>query len=341
MRKIIGGALALTLLSSTFLVGQDANSSAKKANAKKQADASVSTQLQELKEQFDQKLQDIQRNMQKEIDRLSQQLKESNQKLQSVDQKVEGTVQQSKTGQRDAAALHEIAIKKSTEVTAAADSNTKALALLQREVKDLQNPAAIRFKGTTLTPYGWLGDDPLLREVGIGLFAERGHAKDADSLALGNLRPALDVAVAGGRVGRRDAEGDQGARMFLDHLLGDLGGAAKFLHRFDDVIGGGDHHDGVGIVQGDQGCSQADAGSRIAAARFADDAIAGQIRQMLRHLAAVLGRRDDPGAFGRHDGFHAIDRLLQKRTVADQVQGTAWVFSAGCAAKTASHRRRP
>jgi len=156
MRKIIGGALALTLLSSTFLIGQDANGAAKKASVKKPAEASVSTQLQELKEQFDQKLQDIQRNMQKEIDRLSQQLKESNQKLQSVDQKVEGTVQQSQIGQRDAAALHEIAIKKSTEVNAAADSNTKALALLSKEVKDLQNPAAIRFKGTTLTPYGWL-----------------------------------------------------------------------------------------------------------------------------------------------------------------------------------------
>ena len=95
---------------------------------------------------------------------------------------------------------------------------------------------------------------------------------------------AMDVAVAGGRERRRDAEGDEGGCVFLGHLRGDAGGPLELVHRLDDVIGRRDQHDGVGIVTGDQGGAQADARRRVAAARLADDVIGRQLRQLTARL---------------------------------------------------------
>src|SRR5205823_4557817 len=136
-------------------------------------------------------------------------------------------------------------------------------------------------------PEVFAGADVLLGGLGVGLLLELPDAEDADALALGELGPAVDVAVAGGGEGGDDAEGDQGVRVLLGDLGGDVGGAAELLHRLDDVVGGGDQHDRVGVVPGDQGGAQADARRRVAPARLADDVVGGQLGQLRRGFVGV------------------------------------------------------
>ena len=77
----------------------------------------------------------------------------------------------------------------------------------------------------------------MLRHVVCRLLAEGLHAEDADALPVGHFLAAVDVAVTGRRVGRRNAERDEGLRMLLGHLLGAVDRPPELLHRFDDVIG--------------------------------------------------------------------------------------------------------
>ncbi len=114
--------------------------------------------------------------------------------------------------------------------------------------------------------------------------------------------------------------------MLLGHRLGDVGGAAKLLHRLDDVVGGHHHHDGRRVLPGDQGSAEADARGGVAAARLADDAVGGQRRELLAGLVAVHAGGDDPGALGRHLGLNAVMGLLDERTVAGERQKLLGAF---------------
>src|SRR5205823_2266368 len=109
--------------------------------------------------------------------------------------------------------------------------------------------------------------DVALGLVGLGLLLEPLHAVNAEPHAPGDLGAAVDVAVAGGGEGRHDAERYQGVGVLQGRLLGDLGGATELLGRLDDVVGGRDQHDGVGVGAGDEGGAQADGRRRVAPAR--------------------------------------------------------------------------
>ena len=91
--------------------------------------------------------------------------------------------------------------------------------------------------------------------------------------------------------------------MLLGHLLGDVGGPAELLRRLDDMVGGHHDHDRLRILPGDQRGAQPDARGRVAAHRFADDAVGGQGRQLLGGFGLVQRGGDDPGAVGRHLGL--------------------------------------
>ena len=149
------------------------------------------------------------------------------------------------------------------------------------------------------------------------LLLEPLNAVDANALTLGYLGTAVNVAVAGSGVGRRDTEGNQGDRMFLRRLLGHEGGTDELAFRLDNVVGRHDHHHGVGILASDEGGAQANARSGIAAARFADDLSGRQFRQLLARLLAVGLTGNDPGSAGG-EGLDAVAGLLQQRTVAGQ-----------------------
>ena len=105
----------------------------------------------------------------------------------------------------------------------------------------------------------------------------------------------------------------------------DQHGAAKLLHRLDDVIGRRHQHDGVGSCARDQGGAEADARRRVAAARFADDAIRRQRRQLLRRLGTVGFAGDDPGPFRRHQCLDAVKRPAATASGRRSASGTAWV----------------
>ena len=74
MRRIIAGTLALTVLSSTWLLGSEGATKAKKAM--KKAPPPASAQMQQMQDQLNQQ--------QQQINQLQQQLQQSNQQLQST-----------------------------------------------------------------------------------------------------------------------------------------------------------------------------------------------------------------------------------------------------------------
>ena len=75
----------------------------------------------------------------------------------------------------------------------------------------------------------------------------------------------MDVAVAGGRGRRRDAEGDQGVGELVGELLGGVDGPAELLDRLDDVVGRHDDDGRVRVLAGDEGGPEADARGGVAA----------------------------------------------------------------------------
>jgi hypothetical protein len=161
------------VLSSTWLLGADQATKAKKA--KKPAPA-ASSQLQQLQDQLNQQ--------QQQINQLQQQLQQSNQQLQtalgkdSSDQKARAdaaaALQAASAAQQTANSLNSSVVDLKTSTTTLNQSMT----LVQKDVKELLNPLAIRFKGVTITPFGWA-------DVGA---AWRQHNTNADtSTPMGNI----------------------------------------------------------------------------------------------------------------------------------------------------------
>ncbi len=164
MRRIIAGTLALTVLSSTWLLAAEGATKAmpkpKKAPAKaakmvKKAPPPVSAQMQQMKDQLNQQ--------QQQINQLQQQLQQSNQQLQATQQSMQANVQKASM---DAAAAQQAAASAQQSAnslnSSVADLKTttatmsQTLAATQKDVKELLSPLAIRYKGITITPNGFM-----------------------------------------------------------------------------------------------------------------------------------------------------------------------------------------
>ena len=108
------------------------------------------------------------------------------------------------------------------------------------------------------------------------------------------LLAAFDVAVSGGRERGSDAEEDEALRVLADDIHGAVNAVVEGFEWLDDVIGGHDKHDAVGITVEDFECGEAYAGSGIAGGRFDEQVINGQFRQLLVCGSGLDFIGDDP-----------------------------------------------
>ncbi len=174
MRRIIAVTLALTVLSSTWLLGSEGATKAKKA-VKKPAPPPASAQMQKMQDQLNQQ--------QQQINQLQGQLQQSNQMLQSTQTQLQSNVAKAN---KDAAAAQQAASAAQqtanslnssvVELKACCTDLNKSVAVLQKDVKELMNPMAIRYKGVTMTPLGFFEGSAFWRQRAQGATSTTSYA---------------------------------------------------------------------------------------------------------------------------------------------------------------------
>ena len=102
-------------------------------------------------------------------------------------------------------------------------------------------------------------------------------------------------------------------RREIDRLL-------KKRFRPDHVVGRHHRHDRIGIVASDFEGGQANAGRRVAFARFAQDAASRQFGQLLAERLDQPSVGHDQHALGRDQAGQAIDRRLNHGPRAHQLK---------------------
>ncbi len=200
MRRIIAGTLALTVLSSTWLLGSEGATKAKKATKKAPP---VSAQMQQMQDQLNQQ--------QQQINQLQQQLQQSNQQLQSTQSQLQSSVQKANqdaaSAQQSASAAQQTANSLSSSVAdlkTCCSTLTASVTTLKKEVKDLENPLAIHYKGVTMTPIGFFD----------GAMFYRQRAEGVTSTSSYSGTPLYGTAAAGLSETRMSAQNTQIGMMF-------------------------------------------------------------------------------------------------------------------------------
>ena len=200
MRRIIAGTLALTVLSSTWLLGSEGATKAKKA---KKAPPPASAQMQQLQDRLNQQ--------QQQINQLQQQLQQSNQQLQATQSQMQSSVQKASAdaaaAQQAASAAQQTANSLNSSVTelkGCCTDLTASVTTLKKDVKELQNPLAIRYKGVTMTPLGFFD--------GAMFWRQRAEGATATSSYSGT--PLYGTVAAGLSEFRMSAQNSQIGMMF-------------------------------------------------------------------------------------------------------------------------------
>src|SRR5206468_3159506 len=97
-----------------------------------------------------------------------------------------------------------------------------------------------------------------------------------------------------------------------------MDGTLELACRFDDMIGRHDEHDGVGVLACDECGAQADTSCRIAATRFANDAVVRECGKLAGDLRAMGCGSNDPRSLRGRLGLDTVQRLLKEGAVAYQ-----------------------
>ena len=165
MRRMIAVTLALTVLSSTWLLGAEGAMKAKKA-VKKPAPPPASAQMQKMQDQLNQQ--------QQQINQLQGQLQQSNQQLQSTQSQLQSSVtkanQDAAAAQQAASAAQQTANSLNSsvvELKACCTDLNASVTVLKKDVKELQNPLAVRYKGIGINPIGILEGDAFWRSRAV------------------------------------------------------------------------------------------------------------------------------------------------------------------------------
>ena len=173
MKQVI--ALALSLVISTSALAAPApqasatGTSKKKATQKAASAPSVTTQLSEMKQAIDAQQQQIQQLMQQlqsrdhAIQQLQQRLDQGQAATSEAQSKAEAAASQASQQQQTVSDLK-------TDLNDVKQNSTNtALALqeTQKSVNALESPLAIRFKGITITPGGFLAAETVWRQHGL------------------------------------------------------------------------------------------------------------------------------------------------------------------------------
>ena len=109
----------------------------------------------------------------------------------------------------------------------------------------------------------------------------------------------------------------------------------------DHVVRRHHGHDRVGIVAANFERRQPDAGGRVALAGLAQDAAGGQLGQLLAISSTSRALVTISTPLGRDQVRQPIDRRLDHRPLADQLQQLLGQALTGFRARTACRRRRP
>lgn len=165
MRRFVAGILVFGLLAPIGLLASPGPAKAKSKRAARQRGPTVSQQLQQMQDQLKQQ-QDQMQQQQTQINQLQQQLQQANSQIQQTQQQgqqlqssVQQVTQQATTTQQTAETLNTSVADLKTNTTQISQN----VAETQKQVKGLETPPAIHFKGVTLTPGGFLASDFLYR----------------------------------------------------------------------------------------------------------------------------------------------------------------------------------
>ena len=159
------------------------------------------------------------------------------------------------------------------------------------------------------------GGEKTLRGLQVRLLDE---ALDREGLALRCALP--DVAVAGVRAARRDAEHHE--RALAGELRGGADSGVEVRQLGNGVVGGHQQHDAVRVFGAQHQCSGG-RGCRGAAARGLEEQRVrhgGDLAQLLGGEEAMLLVRDRDRRRRTLDAAHAQRRLLQHRALGNQRQ---------------------
>lgn len=133
----------------------------------------------------------------------------------------------------------------------------------------------------------------------------------------------VNISVAGGGFGGLDADSDDGL-IAMGDVESVLENELELFFVGDDVVGWEDGHDTLFGASTDEGCAEGDGGAGIAAARFGDDVTFGKLRELSADGCGLDLIGDDDHVFGRDDGEHAIDGLLEEGSGAEQGDELFW-----------------
>ena len=192
-------ALALAVLITTSVVAQTPSASAKPKTGRHSSSAPVSKTLEDMKDAIS--------SQQQQIQQLQQQIQSRDQAIQQLQQQVT-QAQSTATQAQQAAAANQQAPETSAEVSALQHDVTdlktvsgnavNELQETQKRIAGLESPAAIHYKGVTITPGGFLAGETYYRNHGTG-----GEATPFNSIPFpGSSQSSLGEFYGSGRQSR-------------------------------------------------------------------------------------------------------------------------------------------
>lgn len=169
MRQVVVVLLASLLTLHLAAAAQD-TSKTTSPRARKRSTSTVDTKLAEMQQAIDAQQQQINQltqqlqNREKTIDQLQQQVTQVQSASAQAQQKAEAAATQAvQQQQQDVSALHADVTDLKQNVT----NTALSLQETQKSITDMQSPLALRFKGITITPGGFLAAETVWRQRGL------------------------------------------------------------------------------------------------------------------------------------------------------------------------------
>jgi hypothetical protein len=180
MKRIVAVVVSMALAGSvvaaqaqqdmTATTTQTTTQSAHKKAAAKTSAAEISAQLSEMKQAIDaqqeqiKQLSDLVQSRDQKIQQLEQRLDQSQAAATQAQAKADTAVAQSAEEQQTVTALKSDV----TDLKTSATSSALSLQETQKKIGDLESPLAIRYKGITITPGGFLAAESVYRNRALG-----------------------------------------------------------------------------------------------------------------------------------------------------------------------------
>ncbi len=164
--------------------------------------------------------------------------------------------------------------------------------------------------------------EKLLGEVGAGLFAEAfdlvGEIFAIYSVD-GGAFAAFDVAVGGAGPGGFDADGDESIAMGCDgNGIAHHGLVGRCVG--DQLIGGEDHHDSLGIAGGDDADAEGYGWCGVALGGLGNDVFGGEHGGELAYGGDLFFVGKDEDVLDRNEAVESIDGLGEEGAAVEEIE---------------------